>query len=382
MKKMYAGLFIFILILVLSACGTEEASQASSGSETDIQEPIMINQDIPDNEVVSTGPYGESAISAKTLQLTAEEVAKIKEGNFTAAISLHYAGNDWSNAQVKGITETFEKMGIEVISVTDAQFRPEKQVADIETILARNPDILVSFPVDPVSMAPSYKQALDAGVKLVFMDNPPQDFVAGEDYVSVVSADNYGNGVEAAHLLAKSLGEKGKIGVLFLDIDFFVTNQRKEAFEKTIKEQYPDIEIVASAGVADPNEADAVASALLTRHPDLDGMFSVWDLLGDGVMSAARTAGREDLAISTIDLGINAAISIAQGGMTKGLGAQLPYDQGVAEAILGGYSLLEKEAPPYVAVPAMSVTQENVLEAWETVYQTEPPVELQEAANQ
>ncbi|TWI59899.1 substrate-binding domain-containing protein [Halalkalibacter nanhaiisediminis] len=382
MKKMYAGLFVFILILVLSACGTEEASQASSEPKTNNSEAITINQDIPDNEVISTGPYGESAISAKTLQLTAEEVAKIKEGNFTAAISLHYAGNDWSNAQVKGITETFEKMGIEVISVTDAQFRPEKQVADIETILARNPDILVSFPVDPVSMAPSYKQALDAGVKLVFMDNPPQDFVAGEDYVSVVSADNYGNGVEAAHLLAKSLGEKGKIGVLFLDIDFFVTNQRKEAFEKTIKEQYPDIEIVASAGVADPNEADAVASALLTRHPDLDGMFSVWDLLGDGVMSAARTAGREDLAISTIDLGINAAISIAQGGMTKGLGAQLPYDQGVAEAILGGYSLLGKEAPPYVAVPAMSVTQENVLEAWETVYQTEPPVELQEAAKQ
>ena len=39
-----------------------------------------------------------------------------------------------------------------------------------------------------------------------------------------------------------------------------------------------------------------------------------------------------------------------------------------AEAMLAGYGLLGKEAPPYVALPALPVTQENVLEAWREVY--------------
>ncbi len=53
-----------------------------------------------------------------------------------------------------------------------------------------------------------------------------------------------------------------------------------------------------------------------------------------------------------------------------------------AEAILAGYALLGKEAPSYVAVPALTVTQDNILEAWEMVYQTSAPQEIQDAANQ
>jgi ribose transport system substrate-binding protein len=58
------------------------------------------------------------------------------------------------------------------------------------------------------------------------MDNPPKDMEPGRDYISVVSADNYGNGIEAAHIMAEKLGGKGKVGVIYHDADFFVTNQR------------------------------------------------------------------------------------------------------------------------------------------------------------
>lgn len=64
------------------------------------------------------------------------------------------------------------------------------------------------------------------------MDNKPNGLEHGKDYVSVVSADNYGNGVEAAHVMAKAIGEQGDIGVIFHDADFFVTKQRTDAFEK------------------------------------------------------------------------------------------------------------------------------------------------------
>lgn len=338
-----------------------------------------INQNIPDHKILSTGPYGEEAVSAKTLQLSLKDLKKIKEKKYKAAIAMHYTENDWSRSQVEGVKAAFEKMGIEVVAVTDAQFSWEQQVTDIETILSKKPDIIVSIPVDPIATASAYQRAAGAGVKLVFIDNIPKGLQYGKDYVSVVSADNYGNGIESAHIMAEKLGGKGKVGVIYHNADFFATKQRTEAFENTIRENYPDIQIVAREGIASPKDGEKVASAMLNKHQDLNGIFVVWDVPAEGAMAAALTAGRNDLVITTIDLGTNVALEIARDGLIKGLGAQLPYQQGVAEAILAGYALLEKQAPAYVAVPALKVTKENILDAWKLVYNQEAPDIIQSA---
>ena len=103
--------------------------------------------------MLSKGPGGEDPSPARRSVLSDEELAKIKEMNATAAIVMHYGGNDWSRAQIDGLQDQFAKMGIEVIAVTDAGFKPEKQVADIETVMAQKPDIIVSIPTDPAATA-------------------------------------------------------------------------------------------------------------------------------------------------------------------------------------------------------------------------------------
>ena len=327
-------------------------------------------------KVLSLGPHGESPAAAADITLSTDELAQIKAMNATAAIVMHYSGNDWSQAQIKGLTAQFEEMGIEVLGVTDAGFKPEKQVADIETMLAKKPDIIVSIPTDPTATAVAYAQAAAAGVTLVFMDNVPANATPGKDYVSVVSADNYGNGVASALLMAKELGGKGKIGIVFHAADFFVTQQRYDAFKKTIIENFPDIEIVAEQGIGGPDftgDADKAASAMITSNRDIDAIWGVWDVPAEGIISAARSMGKDDLIITTIDLGENIAINIAQNSYTKGLGAQRPYDQGVTEALLAGYGLLGKEAPAYVALPALPVTRDNLEEAWQQVYHAPLP---------
>lgn len=334
------------------------------------------------SKVLSLGPHGESPQPASAVTLSDDELAKIKDMHATAALVFHYGGNDWSQAQLDGLKAQFAAMGIEVIAATDAGFKPEKQVSDIETVMAQKPNIIVSIPTDPVATASAYKAAADAGIKLVFMDNVPNDLAVGKDYISVVSADNYGNGVAAAHLMAKALGMSGDIGVVFHAADFFVTRQRYEAFTKTITEDYPDLKIVAEQGIGGPDfsgDAEKAASAMLTSNPSIKGIWAVWDVPAEGVISAARTAGRDDLVITTIDLGENVAIDIASDGFVKGLGAQRPYDQGVTEAKLAGYGLLGKAAPDYVALPALPVSKDNLLQAWETVYHKEAPAKVQNA---
>ena len=332
-----------------------------------------------ENKVLSKGPNGETPSPAAAADLTPEQVDKIKGMKAKAAIVMHYAGNDWATAQIAGLKSEFGNLGIEVVAVTDANFKPDKQVSDLETVMSKKPNIIVSIPTDPVATATAYKAAAQGGAKLVFMDNVPKGFKAGTDYVSCVSADNYGNGVVSAHLMAKALGAKGKIGLIFHEADFFVTKQRYDGFKKTIQTDYPDMQIVEEQGIAGPDfagDAQGVANAMLSKHPDLAGIWAVWDVPAEGVMAAARASGRGDMRIATEDLGKNVAIALAKGELVVGLGAQRPFDQGITEARLGALAVLGAKTAPYVALSALPVQHDNVLDAWKQVYHEDPPKDL------
>ncbi|GAA1646456.1 substrate-binding domain-containing protein [Kribbella alba] len=369
--------------LVLAACSP--SSSGSAAADPGVSSKADQALAALEGKVLSKGPHAEEPAAASKADLSDADVTKVKALGATAAIVMHYGGNDWANAQLSGLKDEFGKLGIEVVATTDANFKPDKQVSDLETVLTKKPDIIVSIPTDPVATAGAYRKAAAAGAKLVFMDNVPQGMTAGKDYVSVVSADNYGNGVVSAHLLAKALGGKGKIGVVFHEADFFVTKQRYDGFRTTIQQDYPDVQIVDSKGIAGPDfagDAQAAANAMLSKHADLAGIWGVWDVPAEGIMAAARAAGRTDLKIATQDLGKNVAIALAKDQLVVGLGAQRPFDQGVTEAKLAAGSLLGKTAPPYVALSALPVTHANVLEAWQQVYHSPAPDDLRKAYKQ
>ena len=369
------------LSLSVASCSSSTAG-TSNAPDAGVSEKAQQALDKIKGQVLSKGPNGESPSPASVADLTPEEIEKVKALNAKAAIVMHYGGNDWATAQTNGLKSEFEKLGIKVIATTDANFKPDKQVSDIETVMTQDPDIIVSIPTDPVATAAAYKKAAAAGAKLVFMDNIPQGLTAGTDYVSVVSADNYGNGVVSAHQMAKAIGGKGKIGLVFHQADFFVTKQRYEGFKETITKEYPGIQIVEEKGIAGPDfagDAQAAANAMLSKYADLSGIWAVWDVPAEGVMAAARAAGRPDLKIATEDLGKNVAIALAKDQLVVGLGAQVPFDQGVTEARLAAGALIGKQAPAYVALSALPVDHSNVLEAWKQVYHEDAPKDIQES---
>ncbi len=368
-----------VAAFILSGCATSGGTAAPTSNNSAIMAKIDAGLAALKTKVLSKGPNGEEPSDATTADLSDAEVAQVKALHLTAAIAMHYGGNDWSTAQIAGLKSEFTRLGIEVVAVTDANFDAGKQVSDIETIMAKKPSIIVSLPTDPVATADAYRKASAGGAHLVFMDNVPKGFVAGKDYVSVVSADNYGNGVTSAYLMARALGGKGTIGLIFHQADFFVTKQRYEGFKTTIKENFPDIKIVEEKGIAGPDfagDAQGVASAMLTKNPTLTGIWGVWDVPADGIMAAARSAGRTDLKVATQDLGLNAAVALAKNELVVGLGAQRPFDQGITEARLAAASYIGKTVPGYVALPALAVDHANVLDAWKQVYHSDAPASV------
>ena len=369
--------------LALGACGGDEESSpsASADKEAACQPDKALASLESSGKVFSTGPNGETPAAASTVKLTDEELAKVKAMNATAAIALHTSGDNWTQAQTAGAKSEFEKLGIKLISTTAADFKPDVQVANLETVLARKPDVMLSIPVDPVATAAQFKKVAAAGTKIVFMDVPADGMTAGKDYTSVVSADSYGNGVIAAHLLAKAVDCKGTVGILRRAEEFYVTDQRWFAVRDILKKEYPEIKTVVKAiGAPDyAKSAQAAANAMLTQNPDMKGMWAVWDVPAEGAMEAARANGRADLQITAIDLGENVAVALAKKKLMFGLGAQRPYEQGQTEARLAAYALLDKEAPPYVVLPSLQVNQDNVEKAWKDVYFSDPPASVVDA---
>ncbi|MCU1474842.1 substrate-binding domain-containing protein, partial [Amnibacterium sp.] len=203
----------------LVGCSSTSGAGTTSASNADVKKAEAALASMGTGAVLSKGPHGETADPASSANLTADDIAAVKAKHATAAIVMHYGGNDWATAQIAGLKSEFAQLGIQLIATTDANFKPDLQVSQLQTVMTKKPDIVVSIPTDPVATASAYKAAAAAGAKLVFMDNVPNGMSAGKDYVADVSADNYGNGVVSAYEMAKALGGQGKIGVIFHQAD-------------------------------------------------------------------------------------------------------------------------------------------------------------------
>lgn len=328
--------------------------------------------------VAGLGPHGEFPAPTEQLQVSDADAARARDARYTVAVVVHTTASDWSKQQVAGIGATLELYGATIVDVLDCDFQAAKQIACLESLVHVHPDAIISIPLHNVLTADAHRRVTAAGIKLVLMDNAPAGMLARKDYVSVVSSDNFGNGQVAAELLSGYVPPGGTVGIIGFGIDYFVTNEREIAFRKWIREGRPDVTL-RHAEFRDANVAGQVAADFVRANPDVHGLFVVWDEPAMHVARALRSIGR-DIPITTVDLGNDAAIELASGGLIKGLGAQRPYDQGAAEAVATIMALVGGDPPPWVALPALSVTPRNVLEAYEAVWHLPPPDDLRRAA--
>src|ERR1700722_8658006 len=318
------------------------------------------------------GPNGETATPSSALTLTDAEVAKLKEGNYSAALVWH-TSSDFISAVTAGAIREFDRAEIKVVATTDAGFDSARQLNDVETVMAKSPSVIRALPLDPIGSAKAFQAAKEKGVELVFLSNVPAGYQQGVDYVSVVTDDLFQMGKQAADALAKSLLNKGKVAWIFHDAEYYVTNQRDNAFRKTIESDYQNMSIVAKEGISDPVRAEDVAHALLTKNPDVDGIYVTWAEPAEGVLAALRSAGNSKAKIVTLDLSEPIALDMARGGCVTAIVADKAFELGRAMAIAAGYGLLGKKAPAFTVAAALTITRENLAEGYRESLNREPP---------
>jgi ribose transport system substrate-binding protein len=365
------ALLLLIAALALAVTGCGEDNDSGGGADSAAAPPAKVKP--------TTGPNGEKAALAGELTLSQDEIDKVKALNATAAFTWH-TSSLWVDAVEAGARSKFEALGIEVVATTDADFDPAKQASDVETVTAKKPDVIVANVVDAGQSASAFRPAVDSGSKIVFISDVPKGYRQDADYVGLVDDDYAAMGKVAADLMGEALEGKGKVGFIYHDANFHVTKQRDDAFKASLQQKYPDIEIAAEAGMADPAKAEEIAHAMLTKNSDLDGVYVPWAEPATGVLAALRSAGTPDVKVVTLDLDNDVALDMAQGKNVVGISADRAFQLGEAAATEAAYGLLGKKAPPFSVVGAIDVTKDNLLARWKESLGVEAPAELVEAA--
>jgi ribose transport system substrate-binding protein len=317
------------------------------------------------------GPHGERAAPADKIVLSEAEQTAASKRRFAVAVVLHTTTSDWSKQELAGIVTMLGRFGAAVVEVIDCGFDVDTQNDALRRLAKQKLDAVISIPIGNAKVADTHRALAATGTKLVLLDNGPTGLIPGTDYVSVVSGDNFGLGQIAAELLSPWIEKNGEIGILSYAADFFATHEREIAFRKWMSDRRPDISIVRGK-FQEPSHAAQVASALLDEHPALAGLFAVWDVPATIAASELRARGAK-LAITTVDLGNEAAADLTNNGLIKGVAAQQPYDQGLAVATITLQALLGKSIPPWIALPGLAVTGDNVVEAYQVVWHAPAP---------
>jgi len=324
--------------------------------------------------IAGLGPHGERAAPPQRLAISETDSETARARRFSVAVVLHTTTSDWSKQLLAGIVTTFGQYSAAVVDVVDCEFEASAQIEALRRLSREHLDAVISIPIGNTSVADAHREVSSSGAKLILIDNAPSGLIPGRDYASVISADNFGLGQVAASLLSPHVPHAGCIGIVAYGIDFFATQEREIAFRKWMGSERPDV-AMKQMKFANVDQVAAKVGAFLRDNSNVGALFAVWDVPAMQAVAALRSRGL-DIPVVTVDLGNEAAIELAGEGLIKGIAAQQPYDLGTAVATAAILSLVGCQLPPWVALPGLPVTRDNVVEAYQVVWHSPSPPEV------
>lgn len=193
----------------------------------------------------------------------------------------------WSSVHAGAANAAKELGNVEIIWKGPLQENDRTgQINVVQDFINSKVDGMCLAPLDSQSLVEPVQAAVDAGIPVVVFDSGLDE---GASIVSYVATDNRNGGAVAAKRLAEILGGKGDVILLRYNPGSESTLQREEGFLDTLKQEYPDINILLSEeylGVTPEDSLDK-ATQVLTRFRDqVDGVFTVCEPNATGTLNA------------------------------------------------------------------------------------------------
>ncbi|MFF5081814.1 sugar ABC transporter substrate-binding protein [Actinoplanes sp. NPDC000266] len=210
--------------------------------------------------------------------------APARDGHYTLGF-VNGADTEFHRCLQQAIEREATSRGATVISANSQQ-KPERELANIENLIAQDVDALVVQTVDIEQLADDIARARAAGIPIFLTSVAPGD---SDGILGAVTVDQYRIGVLAASWVGNdAVGQPRTLGVIAgapgAASDLVVTGLRA-AMPKNAK-------VVASApGMYSRAKAKAVAAQMIAKQPGLDYAFVANEDMAFGALEAFRAAG-------------------------------------------------------------------------------------------
>lgn len=310
--------------------------------------------------------------------LSAEEIEEIKAMDLSFAIETP-TESEFGYGQMRGFEDACEALGIKVAGEASCELDPATQQSNMENFISMGVDGIVCQPQDADTASSRFDAVVDAGIKLAFTGSKPEGYEAGNQYVTMVTDEFAEEGAMAADYLAEAIGGEGQVLAITISSVNEVSNIRDGAFLDTMEEKYPEIEVAEVGGIESASDAGSVASGLLARYPDADGMFVTFSTPALEVLDIVKSLGMEDFKIVTVDLDTVCCLDMVNEGNIAGIVCDSAYYYAAAAVIGLAKDFLGQEVPEELAGPGQKVTVDNMRDMWQWSFGTEVPDTLAEA---
>jgi len=272
--------------------------------------------------LVSCGPAEEPAPAP------AESPGEADLSGLRAGLAIHFQMDDYGVIATQAFVDVMEEAGVGTITVLDANGDPQKQLADMESFLAQEYDIIVISPMDDQAVVDVLNRATAQGIITVTIT-----YVPGGNVTSNVEAGNYEFSYEVATELASLMDYEGTIAIMDIPMNLWRTGRRHQAFLDVI-DQHPGLEVVTVDRRLSPEEARMAAEGILTANPDLGAIWGTFSNVVYGAGAAVRDMGRSEVIVGGIDADAS-ILHLMRDGWIHAVAAQLPYSHGEMAARAG-----------------------------------------------
>jgi ribose transport system substrate-binding protein len=359
---------LIVLSMVLSACGGETATPtpaapaapAATATTAAVAEPTATT-------AAAAEPTATTAAVAEPTTGTAAggemvDTSKYKkDGPYKIGFSNISVVNSWRVQMVRELE--YEKTlhpEISELYITDAGGDINKQIADIEDLLAKGVDALLVTPTSPEAIVPAVQKALDQGIPVIVFNSA----LAGNIETAFVGTDEVEFGYVISKWLMEQLNCQGDIIALDGIAGNSISEDRYKGLEKAISECPDPTKVkVLSREAADwaRDKGKIATEKALAAYPKIDGVWSQGGAMTQGAMEAFQAANRPLVPMTGEDNNgfMKAWKELSSKGF-KGIAASEPTWISAEALKLALDALAGKEIPKQKMIPVPTITDANL----------------------
>jgi len=273
--------------------------------------------------------------------------------------------HNWDINAYNGVIARLKAWGVDVIAF-DGERKPEKQLADVKTLIARKVDVIAVILGQTQSLSPALKEARASGIPVITADFQDPSSLCN------VATNNYAAMAELVLKMVGDLNGEGEVGVFFRP-GSPIGELRKGVFDLVLK-SYPKVKVQALEAYVVPGtvpDAYNKTKDMMRANPGIKAFWTIFDM---PVIGSAQALADMGLAGKVAAYGFDGdptamAMIADQKSAFEATVAQQPYLIGQTLADTAVEVVLGKKVPVMKFVPHVLVTRENVNEVLNTLPQ-------------